>query len=58
MVFKNPAGTTVATSDIDDTDGTATVTCTGGSAVVVSLGCLSSTPAGGTGTCTTGTCAP
>ena len=58
IVLKNPAGTAVATSAIDDTNGTATVTCTGGSAVAVSLDCLSSTPAGGTGTCTTGTCAP
>jgi hypothetical protein len=58
MVLKNPAGNTVVTSVIDSTAGTATVTCTGGSPVAMSLDCLSSTPAGDTATCTTGTCAP
>jgi hypothetical protein len=58
MVLKDPAGTAVVTSVIDNSSGTAAVTCTGGSAVVMSLDCLSATPAGGTSTCTTDTCAP
>lgn len=58
MVLKNPAGNTVVTSVIDNTNGTATVVCTGSPAVVVSADCLSSSPPGGTATCTTGTCAP
>jgi hypothetical protein len=59
MVLKNPAGTTVATYEIDSADGTATVTCSGGSPVVVSLDCGSSLVDSSTVLpCTQGTCAP
>jgi hypothetical protein len=58
VVLMNPAGTTVATYVIDSTDGTATITCAGGSPVVVASDCGSPSPAGSTVPCTQGTCAP
>ncbi|HJX52595.1 MAG TPA: hypothetical protein VJ801_07510, partial [Polyangia bacterium] len=58
MVIKNPAGATVATYTVNQTANTVTITCTGGSAVVVSLDCMKSSSADGGTPCTTGTCAP
>jgi len=58
MVLKNSAGTAIATYVIDSNDGTATITCSGGSPVVVSLDCGSPLPDGSTVECTTGTCTP
>jgi len=58
IVLKNPAGTTVATSVIDNSKGTAAITCAGGSAVVVPLDCLPPSANGSPATCTTGTCTP
>jgi hypothetical protein len=58
MVIKNPAGATVATEVFDQTARTVTITCTGGSPVVVSLDCMTSSSTDGGTPCTTGTCAP
>ena len=58
MVLKNSTGTTVADYVPDSSDGTATITCSGGSPVVVSLDCGSSLPDGSTVSCTTVTCTP
>jgi hypothetical protein len=63
MTYKDAAGATVVTVAINGTTKTETITCTGGSPVVVSLdACGSSTDAGssadGGAGCTTGTCAP
>jgi len=54
---KNAAGTTVATMVTDLTAQTETITCVGGSPVVVPMGCGGSSD-GGTSSCTKGTCAP
>jgi hypothetical protein len=54
---KNAAGTTVATVVTDLTAGTETITCVGGSPVVVPMGC-GGRPDGGTSSCTKGICAP
>jgi hypothetical protein len=56
MVFKNAAGAIVATNATNGVARTVTITCTGGSPVVVSLDCFPSTD-GGT-PCTQGTCGP
>jgi hypothetical protein len=58
MVLKNPAGIKVADYVLNSTDGTAIITCPGGSPVVVSLDCGSVLPDGSTVECTTGTCTP
>jgi hypothetical protein len=58
MVLKNPGGTTVANYVLDSTNGTATITCSGGSPVVVPLDCGSPLPDGATVSCTMGTCTP
>jgi hypothetical protein len=50
-IFLDPAGDTVLTSVVDNTSNAATITCTGGSAVVVSLDCLSSSADSGTPAC-------
>jgi hypothetical protein len=57
FAVKNAAGTTVATVVDDMTAQTVTITCAGGSPVVVAMACLN--PDGGTlSACTTGICAP
>jgi hypothetical protein len=58
IVLKNPAGTTVVTFVIDNTNSTASITCAGDSPVQVSLDCLPSSAAGATADCNTGTCTP
>jgi hypothetical protein len=58
MVIKNPAGDTVATEVFNQTAWTVTITCTGGSPVVVSLDCMTSSSADGGTPCTPGTCTP
>lgn|GEM_PF-3165164 len=57
MILKNGSGATVGTYVIDTKDKTATITCTGGSPVVVPLDCVSSsTSSTSCPACTTGTC--
>jgi len=59
MILKNGSGATVGTYVINPTARTATITCTGGSPVVVSLDCVSSSSSGtDCPPCTTGTCTP
>jgi hypothetical protein len=63
VVYKNVAGATVVTIAINATAKTETITCAGGSPVVVSLDACGSSVDGGSSTdggagCTTGTCAP
>jgi len=58
MLIKNPAGATVATYVVNQTARTVTITCTGGSPVVVSLDCMTSSSADGGTPCTTGACTP
>jgi hypothetical protein len=64
VVYKNAAGATVVTIAMNTTAKTETITCAGGSPVVVSFdACGSSTDAGssaadGGAGCTTGTCTP
>lgn len=58
MLIKTPAGATVATEVFNQTARTVTITCAGGSPVVVSLDCMTSSSADGGTPCTTGTCAP
>jgi hypothetical protein len=56
--MKNAAGTTVATVATNTNAKTTTITCTGGSPVVVPTNCNDGVDAGNSSPCTTGTCAP
>ena len=57
-VVKNPAGDTVLTYSINTVARTETITCAGGSPVVISLDCFTSSSTDGGTRCTTGTCTP